>query len=135
MYQLKRNGLGNVHFMWFCLTFFITSTESRTSGAMAFKRSAVRSRLSPPLDTLRFIFYSFSPENEYFLCRNIQSHSGWCQQLPAEYSPNSASLVIDYRLGKISRLHSYRGHGVGILPENLTNCSPFFTSLYKNTRQ
>ena len=35
MYQLKRNGLENVHFMWFCLTFFITSTESRTSGAMA----------------------------------------------------------------------------------------------------
>ena len=51
MYQLKRNGLRNVHFMRFCLTFFITSTESRTSGAMAFKRSAVRSRLSPPRNT------------------------------------------------------------------------------------
>ena len=45
---------------------------------MAFKRSAVRSRLSPPLDTLRFIFYSFSPENEYFLCRNpndVKAHA------------------------------------------------------------
>jgi len=45
---------------------------------MAFKRSAVRSRLSPPKGIRSFIFYSFSPENEYFLCRNpndVKSHA------------------------------------------------------------
>ena len=45
---------------------------------MAFKRSAVRSRLSPPKGTLSFIFYSFSPENGYFLCRNpndVKAHA------------------------------------------------------------
>ena len=78
MYQLKRNGLRNVHFMRFCLTFYATSTESRTSGAMAFKRSAVRSRLSPPkvLKTIGF--------QHFFIFRCL---FGWIFR-PLEYSAN-----------------------------------------------
>ena len=54
MYQLKQNRLKNVHFMLFCLLFHAISTESRTSGAMALGRSAVRFRLSTPTGSLKY---------------------------------------------------------------------------------